>query len=238
MVRRSNSAPVDRTCRKFLNAAEQLYIKHGYNGTTIRAIAARAEVNLGTLHHYWGSKEAVFTELFERRFRPLQEAHLRRLREIDEASRKGKPVDVREVVRALIEPTFFLHTTPRKAQMFHQLYGRVLSDPAPEMVRVMNDIFAEPVELFIKLLQQALPDVSPAEFRVRLNCVMGAYLFQEAFQDRIERFVPSVEAEEADKAGWIIDFLVAGLLAEQSAGAQSGTADRAGRASTPADTDS
>lgn len=223
MVRRTNSAPVDKTCRKFLTAAEQLYIKHGYNGTTIRAIAARADVNLGTLHHYWGSKEAVFTELFERRFRPLQEEHLRRLTAIDEAVRNGQPLVLRELVRALIEPTFLLQVTPRRARTFHQLYGRVLSDPAPETVKVLNVIFAEPVSLFIKLMQQALPQVTPAAFRVRLNCVLGAYLFQEAFEDRIERFLPAVEAEEAEKAEWIVDFLVAGLAAEERKAAFSET---------------
>src|SRR5688572_21993935 len=98
----------DRTCARFLNAAEQLFAAHGYDGTTIRAIAARAAVNLGTLGHYWGSKQALFRDVFERRFGPLNDEHVRRFRKLAEGSSARKPVDVYELLLALIEPPFVI----------------------------------------------------------------------------------------------------------------------------------
>ena len=38
-----------KTIKKFLDAAEDVFGRHGYEGTTIRAISSKARVNLGTL---------------------------------------------------------------------------------------------------------------------------------------------------------------------------------------------
>jgi AcrR family transcriptional regulator len=100
---------------KFLNAAEYLFGKHGYEGTTIRAIAAKAHVNLGTLKHYWDSKRELFRALFERRLCPMQEEHMRRLRELEHKASGGSRPEVLEVLRTLIEPTFFVGGTRHAA---------------------------------------------------------------------------------------------------------------------------
>jgi AcrR family transcriptional regulator len=45
---------------RILTAARSLFGQKGYDGTTIRAIAAAAEVNPALLHHFFGSKEQIF----------------------------------------------------------------------------------------------------------------------------------------------------------------------------------
>ncbi|MGH4026660.1 MAG: TetR family transcriptional regulator [Pseudonocardiaceae bacterium] len=48
------------TREQILAAARRLFGEHGYDGTTIRAIAAEAEVNPALIHHFFGSKDQVF----------------------------------------------------------------------------------------------------------------------------------------------------------------------------------
>jgi AcrR family transcriptional regulator len=43
-----------------LRAARTLFAERGYDGTTVRAIAAAAGVNQGLVHHFFGRKESVF----------------------------------------------------------------------------------------------------------------------------------------------------------------------------------
>ncbi len=43
-----------------LAAARRLFGEQGYDGTTIRAIAAAAGVNQGLVHHFFGTKEQIF----------------------------------------------------------------------------------------------------------------------------------------------------------------------------------
>ena len=50
-----------------LEAAEVLFAADGFEGTSTRALAARAGVNLAMLSYYFGSKEGVFETLIQRR---------------------------------------------------------------------------------------------------------------------------------------------------------------------------
>jgi AcrR family transcriptional regulator len=49
-----------RTREAILDAARRLFGEHGYDGTTIRGIAADAGVNPALVHHFYGTKERLF----------------------------------------------------------------------------------------------------------------------------------------------------------------------------------
>ena len=46
-------------------AAEKLFAANGYNGTSVRDIAAKAKVNVSMISYYFGSKENLMEELFK-----------------------------------------------------------------------------------------------------------------------------------------------------------------------------
>lgn len=48
------------TSEAILDAARAQFAEHGYKGATIRAIAARAQVDPALVHHFYGTKEALF----------------------------------------------------------------------------------------------------------------------------------------------------------------------------------
>jgi AcrR family transcriptional regulator len=53
------------TSRKcILEAAEQLFAETGYANTTIRSVAGRAGLSVGTIYLYYGNKEELYSELF------------------------------------------------------------------------------------------------------------------------------------------------------------------------------
>src|ERR1700748_433217 len=181
-----------KTMTRFLAAAAEVFGQHGYEGTTIRAIAKRARVNLGTLQHYWGSKRALFRDLFERRFAPLHAEHLRRLREVEARASGGRRPEISEVLRALLEPTMLIGAqndspygvgteSPAGRKRFRALYGRALMDPSPHVVAEMNRIFAESIELFLALMRRACPDLGVAELDWRVNCIIGAQVFSQMY---------------------------------------------------------
>ncbi|MCT2585302.1 TetR/AcrR family transcriptional regulator [Actinophytocola gossypii] len=45
-----------------LDAARAVFSEQGYDGATVRAIAARAEVDAAMVNHWFGSKEGLFAE--------------------------------------------------------------------------------------------------------------------------------------------------------------------------------
>ncbi|WP_158887825.1 TetR/AcrR family transcriptional regulator [Amycolatopsis anabasis] len=64
--RRRDSAA---TRQALLDAASTLFAERGFDRTTVREIARRAEVNQALLFRYFGSKEALFEEVMARRGR-------------------------------------------------------------------------------------------------------------------------------------------------------------------------
>jgi len=58
------------TKARILHAAEEVFACRGFEGASTREIAARAAVNISSLHYHWASKEtlyvAVFRDVFER----------------------------------------------------------------------------------------------------------------------------------------------------------------------------
>jgi AcrR family transcriptional regulator len=82
------------TRERILNAAREMFVEHGYEDTTMRAIADRIEYTPTAIYHHFQSKEALLTELARTDFRSLASAFqqigriedpLERLRRIGEA---------------------------------------------------------------------------------------------------------------------------------------------------------
>ena len=44
-----------------LDAAREVFVEHGYEGATMRAIAARANVDAAMVNHWFGSKKGCWT---------------------------------------------------------------------------------------------------------------------------------------------------------------------------------
>ena len=219
------SGLAQKTMTKFLNAAEEVFGQHGYEGTTIRAIAKRARVNLGTLQHYWGSKRALFRDLFERRFGPLNAEHLRRFRDVEARASGGRRPEVSEVLRALLEPTMLIGAengspyglgtdSPAGRKRFRALYGRALMDPSPHVVAEMNRIFEESIELFLALMRRACPDLGIAELDWRVNCIIGAQVFSQMYSERVGKFFgKAADVDESRAVEWMLHFILHGVNA-------------------------
>jgi AcrR family transcriptional regulator len=169
-----------------MDAAEALFIERGYEGTSIRDIARRASSHLGTLHYFWGSKQALFRAVCERRFDAIQAEQLRRLRACRARLRRGDDLELAEIVRALVEPP--LHVAGASEAERHTvrlLYGRVLTEPSVVVMRIVRDMFRQSTALFVELMRERSPDLSEDSFYWRLTCTLGAFIFTQSFGDRV-----------------------------------------------------
>ncbi len=59
------------TRRKILEAARRMFAQHGYDATTMRAIAAKIGYTPTAIYHHFRNKEALLTELTTQDFRAL-----------------------------------------------------------------------------------------------------------------------------------------------------------------------
>ncbi|HZR82137.1 MAG TPA: TetR/AcrR family transcriptional regulator [Candidatus Binatia bacterium] len=59
------------TKARILLAAEEVFAEKGFDGASTREIAARARVNISSLHYHWESKETLYVAVFERIYQQL-----------------------------------------------------------------------------------------------------------------------------------------------------------------------
>jgi len=88
------------TKARILAAAEEVFAARGFEGAGTREIAARAGVNISSLHYHWASKEtlyvAVFQDIFERLVELLRTTLERR------AGQRDREVVVSRVMHELV----------------------------------------------------------------------------------------------------------------------------------------
>jgi TetR/AcrR family transcriptional regulator len=76
----------DLTRERILDAAQALFVEHGFAAVSMRQLAARSGVTKSLIHHHFGSKEALWELVKERAFSAYaegQEAELNKATEPD-----------------------------------------------------------------------------------------------------------------------------------------------------------
>jgi AcrR family transcriptional regulator len=58
---------------RILDAAEEVFAQRGFEGASTREIAARADVNISSLHYHWASKETLYVAVFRNVFARIME---------------------------------------------------------------------------------------------------------------------------------------------------------------------
>ena len=93
--------PQHETRTRILDAAEELFMQHGFEGTSMRLITAKAGVNLAAVNYHFGSKHALVEAVFRRRLDPMNVARLAELEKLEAEDRASSP---EAIIRAFITP--------------------------------------------------------------------------------------------------------------------------------------
>ncbi|MFY0617959.1 TetR/AcrR family transcriptional regulator [Shimia sp.] len=97
---RASSQRALQTRERIMDAAEQEFARNGYDGASIRSIAAEAEVPVALVNHHGGGKEALFWRVVARRAEDLSTARQEALSTQDAKGNSSVP----ELLRCFIAP--------------------------------------------------------------------------------------------------------------------------------------
>ena len=203
-----------RTRERILDAAERLFAERGVAGASLRAITRAAGVNLAAVHYHFGSKDALVNAVVRRYTGPLNEQRLARLDELER--RYGRrPVPLRRLVAAFVEPLLERAADPERGREFTRLMGRLLAEPEYFFGRIAPEQFHSVRERFLAAFRRALPQLSPAEVFWRVMLMIGTV----AAALRMGEFGPQLSGGQVPPANpeqtrrRLLEFLTAGLRA-------------------------
>ena len=207
------------TRERILDAAERLFMAHGYEGTSMRQITGEAAVNLAAVNYHFGSKESLMQEVFRRRLDWLNEERMRVLNEM-EAAAGGLPLKPSQIVDGFFGTLLRMADDDERGGVtFLRLLGRTLTEPSEFIRTFLADEYAGVMERYKAALFKALPDVPKAEIVWRFHFMLGATSYAIAGTDAL-RLVTDWQIEEADATDRLdrlvprlMSFLLGGLRA-------------------------
>jgi AcrR family transcriptional regulator len=205
---------------RILDAAEALFMEHGYEATSLRAITAAASVNLAAVNYHFGSKEELFQSVLTRRLDPMNQRRLDLLADLERVS-KPNAVPCDRILAALFLPALELaRDRERGGTNFLRLLGRAYADPAPFIRRFLSQQYALMIERFKAAFARALPDLPKRELSWRLHFMMGALSYTLAGTDALKLIAELApgEGEASDELllRRLAPFLLAGLTSPRS----------------------
>jgi len=207
------------TRERILDAAERLFMAHGYEGTSMRQITGEAGVNLAAVNYHFGSKESLMQEVFRRRLDWLNEERMRVL-DAYEKDAGGNALKPSQIVDGFFGTLLRLADHEQHGGMtFLRLLGRTLIEPS-EFIRTFLAHEYKPVmDRYKEALFRALPEVPKAEIVWRFHFMLGATSYAIAGTDAL-RLVTDWQIEEEDSTDRLdrlvprlMSFLLGGLRA-------------------------
>lgn len=208
---------------RFKQAAEEVFAERGYDGTTIREIAKRANCNLGTLSHYWNTKQALFAEIFQERFKAVFEYQMAGFNKLEAEYEKTNLINARDIIKYLVESIFVGFQGGRENEILsRKVFGRAVLDPSPEVDEAMASFFTPASAKLFDLLRKSCPHIGDNEFYWRTLCVIGSFSFVDTFSDKLTRYIKTDKDNGDEKTYWhevaeyVTNFLVAGIYSEPS----------------------
>ena len=215
MAAPSTLGDIADTRARILDAAETLFVAHGFEATTLRMITAAARANLAAVNYHFGSKEALVEQVFRRKLTALNALRIAELDRL-EAAAGGAAVKPRQIVEA------FFGVAVRMAgdvagggRSFMRLLGRAYTEPTEFVKQFLAAEYAEVVVRYKAAFFKALPDVPKEEFLWRLHFMQGALAYAVSGADVLNVLGEGqLDANDADALhARLMSFLIGGLRA-------------------------
>lgn len=171
------------TKTRILAATEKLFVIHGFDATSLRAITTEAGVNLAAVNYHFGSKEELFALVLTNR---LDSLNLERVRLLDALEAKGFDAEhtVEQLIATMFLPALQLARNPeRGGDDFLKFLGRAYADPSPFVRELLADRYAAQDTRFVQAFAKALPELAAQDLSMRLHFMLDAISSTLASED-------------------------------------------------------
>ncbi|MGW8270532.1 MAG: TetR/AcrR family transcriptional regulator [Burkholderiales bacterium] len=214
--------PVSETQTRILDAAEELFLLHGFEGASMRMLTARAGVNLAAINYHFGSKDALIEAVLRRRLDPMNANRIAALDRL-EAEAAGRALAPEAIIGAFVGTSLRMIEDARGGgRNFIRLLGRTYTDPDKQIRALIGQLYAPAMERYKAAFTRALPDLPAEELVWRMHFMFGTLSYTLAATDTVQLIAGCKPEDRYDARlleARLTAFLAAGLLAPLPNGA-------------------
>ena len=162
---------------QLLDAAEELFAKEGFHGTSVRSITKRAGAHIASINYHFGSKEELLKEVLERRLIPINQDRLKMLEvSLRQAAQEGRPPVILEIVKAFADPLFTRVQASDSIVTFSNIVQISLTQHDSTVGALFLGIMRPVIIAFIEALRLALPGHDKEQLHLKFHFMVGSML--------------------------------------------------------------
>ncbi|KIN63570.1 Transcriptional regulator, TetR family [Sulfitobacter noctilucicola] len=189
---------------RVFDAAEKVFADRGFDGATIREIAAEAGEPVGTIHHHGGGKNALFHKTVARRAETLSCDRLNALQQV----RSDGDKTLERVLAAFICPFFELSSKDPRWRDYARLVAFVSVDSRWQ--NISAECFDPVAEVFIEEISSLLPKASRKQIVEGFVYSVSAMLALLTSQNRMGALGAKVDLDST-RIDHLVNFCAAGF---------------------------
>ena len=174
----------DGTRERILRTAERLFAERGFNGVSVRELAAAAQVNIASIGYHFKSKEGLLSEVYRRHCEPMIEE---RLRGLEASSRLRGKAKVAAIIEAFIRPAL-QQVEAEDGETFIRLRAVLSGENSELLEKLVAENFDQSSTAFIDELCACLPHLTRTDVCWRFHFLLGAIYYTAAGPHRITAF--------------------------------------------------
>jgi len=212
--------PPHETRTRILDAAEELFMLHGFEATSMRQLTAKAGANLAAVNYHFGSKDALIEAVFRRRLDVMNAARIAELDRLekDAGGRAGSNVpSPQQIIGAFVGASLrMIEDAKGGGRNFIRLLGRTYTDPQKNIRSLIGQLYAPAMERFKAAFERALPQMPRDELIWRMHFMFGTLAYTLAATDTVQLIAGCKPEDRYDAdllEARLSAFLQAGLLA-------------------------
>ncbi|MFC3050889.1 TetR/AcrR family transcriptional regulator [Kordiimonas pumila] len=197
---------------RILDAAEELFARHAFDGVSMRMVADKASVDLALASYHFGSKRGLFDAVLLRRAEVLNEKRLEALEKCQKDAGENGP-EIEAIIDAFLFPLLGRGLQDDSGWLhYFELVAQVNNSPEWGG-QLMTKYFDPLVRRFIDALKKALPDAEPADIYWSYHFLSGALTLTFADTGRIDKLSGGAAKSHDMKAAYerMVPFVAAGI---------------------------
>ncbi|WP_237457610.1 TetR/AcrR family transcriptional regulator [Pseudomaricurvus sp. HS19] len=209
---RSSDKETSERGERILNAAEELFALHGYDGVTLRTLANAAGVDVALINYYFGPKQQLFDTVFKRRAEILNQERLTALENARQASAPDV-IAVEKIIEAFLRPLEVAQESDDEGWRNYCALLAYVNNSAVWGPVLMSKHYNDLVDVFIDALRQALPKADDADLYWCYHYMSGAMSLTFANTGRIDKMSGGLCRSDDFQAAYdrMIPFIAAGF---------------------------
>jgi AcrR family transcriptional regulator len=208
--------PQHETRTRILDAAEELFMQHGFEATSMRLLTSRAGVNLAAVNYHFGSKDALIEAVFRRKLDPMNATRVAELDRLEQEA-AGRALSAEAIIRAFVRESLrMMEDAKGGGRNFIRLLGRTYTEPAKPIRQLIGQLYAPAMVRYKAAFERALPQMPHDDLVWRMHFMFGTLSYTLAATDAVQ-LIAGCKAEDRYDARLLEErltaFLAAGLNA-------------------------